>query len=225
MSAWCQKEDTIDKMAKYIESHFTTPTSGIKWIKLINFSQIILTQFVLEQWRRIKSRYFDMSVWPLSRITYGCPCFTCNITTNTMAVPECEVSTYKPHTKIYPWTQSWVSYINFLFSHLCKIYFNFTFLFPYRYSNWRFPNKILYAFFVSPILVTYQSKHSLIDFTVLIIFRNILSRVGGYAWRKWRVLIRMNGFISTSVTISLLITINTVLSLIYTLSIPPLHTH
>jgi hypothetical protein len=31
----------------------------------------------------------------------------------------------------------------------------------------------------------------------------ILSRVGGYAWRKYRVLVRMIGFISTSVTISL----------------------
>jgi hypothetical protein len=31
----------------------------------------------------------------------------------------------------------------------------------------------------------------------------ILSRVGGYAWRKLRVLVRMIGFISTSITISL----------------------
>jgi hypothetical protein len=31
----------------------------------------------------------------------------------------------------------------------------------------------------------------------------ILSRVGGYAWRKWRVIVRIIGFIGTSVTISL----------------------
>jgi hypothetical protein len=31
----------------------------------------------------------------------------------------------------------------------------------------------------------------------------ILSRVGWYAWRQWRVLVRMIGFISTLVTISL----------------------
>jgi hypothetical protein len=31
----------------------------------------------------------------------------------------------------------------------------------------------------------------------------ILSQVGRYAWRKWRILVRMIGFINTSVTISL----------------------
>jgi hypothetical protein len=45
----------------------------------------------------------------------------------------------------------------------------------------------------------------------------ILLRVGWYAWRKWRVQVRMIGFISTSVTITLLITIITALSLIYTM--------
>jgi hypothetical protein len=171
-------------MVKYIESHFTTPTPGIKWTKLINFSHMMLTQFVTVQWRRTKSRYFDMSVWPLNRITYGCPCFTSNLTTNTVTVPEFEVSTYVPNTKTCQWTQSWVSYVNFPLSHLCKINFNFIFLFPHRYSNRRFPHKILYALLVSTILVRYQPKHSLIDFTVLIIFRNIVSRVGGYAWQK-----------------------------------------
>jgi hypothetical protein len=34
-----------------------------------------------------------------------------------------------------------------------------------------------------------------------------LSRVGWYAWREWRVLVRMIGFISSLVTYSLLITI------------------
>jgi fluoride ion exporter CrcB/FEX len=37
----------------------------------------------------------------------------------------------------------------------------------------------------------------------------ILSRVRGYAWWKWRVLVRMIGFISTLVTHSLFITFNT----------------
>jgi hypothetical protein len=47
--------------------------------------------------------------------------------------------------------------------------------------------------------------------------------VGGYAWRKWRVLDRMIGFIGTSVTSSLNHTYNAI-SLLHTYS-SPLHTH
>jgi hypothetical protein len=42
---------------------------------------------------------------------------------------------------------------------------------------------------------------------------------------KWRILVRMIGFIGASVTLCLLITTNTALSLIYTLSSSPLHKH
>jgi hypothetical protein len=40
---------------------------------------------------------------------------------------------------------------------------------------------------------------------------SILSRVGWYAWRNWQILVRMIAFISTSVTLALLITIYTAL--------------
>jgi hypothetical protein len=46
-----------------------------------------------------------------------------------------------------------------------------------------------------------------------------MSRVGGGTRDEY------NGFISTSVTHSLLVTINTALSLIYTIYSSPLHTH
>jgi hypothetical protein len=52
----------------------------------------------------------------------------------------------------------------------------------------------------------------------------ILSRVGRYAWWKWRVLVPMIGFIIPLVH-SLLIRITTAISLIYTFYSSTLHTH
>jgi hypothetical protein len=83
-----------------------------------------------------------------------------------------------------------------------------------------------YKTILCEVFTKYTLKNS-IDFTRHLInnFINmkLLPRVRWYAWRKWRVQFRMIGFMSISVTLSLLIRINTALSLIYTL--PLLHTH
>jgi hypothetical protein len=65
-------------------------------------------------------------------------------------------------------------------------------------------------------------------FTVDAILLTPPSRVGWYTRLIRRVLVRMFGFISTLITHSLLVTFSTdhtALSLIYTLSNSPLHTH
>jgi hypothetical protein len=62
-------------------------------------------------------------------------------------------------------------------------------------------------------------------FNLWVVAERILSRVEWYTQQKWRVLVRMIGFISTLVTQPLLITVNAAMSLIYIFYISPLLTH